>query len=333
MATELSAARVYTDFQGLAELRGQARQGSPQALEVAAKQFEAYLVQQLLRTGRDASLGDGIMDDKDADLYHDLFDKQIAECVSQGKGLGIAQMLVQQVQRLQGTQPATGVASPARAATAAPAEPSGGAQQAQTAVQQQDSIPSAATAVSPVASEELLKTKQEAVAPLPAAADSAPVRFENAQEFVAALMPSAQQVGAELGVDPRLLVAQAALETGWGKSIIHNSDGTSSHNLFNIKANRGWDGAVASARTLEYENGGMVKVGARFRSYASFADSFRDYLQFLRSNPRYGEALQQTHDPAAYAQSLQAAGYATDPRYADKIMTIYGMNEVASAVG
>jgi flagellar protein FlgJ len=332
MATELSAARVYTDFQGLAELRGQARQGSPQALEVAAKQFEAYLVQQLLRTGRDASLGDGIMDDKDADLYHDLFDKQIAECVSQGKGLGIAQMLVQQVQRLQGTRTATGAPSPARAA-AAPAEPTGVAQQAQSAVQQQDSRPSAATVVSPVASEEQLKTKQKAAASLPAAADAAPVRFDNAQEFVAALMPSAQQVGAELGVDPRLLVAQAALETGWGKSIIHNSDGTSSHNLFNIKADRSWNGPVATARTLEYEQGAAVKVAAGFRSYTSFADSFRDYLHFLRSNPRYGEALQNTHDPVAYAQSLQAAGYATDPRYADKIMTIYGMNEVASAVG
>jgi flagellar protein FlgJ len=128
-------------------------------------------------------------------------------------------------------------------------------------------------------------------------------------------------------------VAQAALETGWGKSIIHNSDGTSSHNLFNIKADRSWNGPVATARTLEYEQGAAVKVAAGFRSYTSFADSFRDYLHFLRSNPRYGEALQNTHDPVAYAQSLQAAGYATDPRYADKIMTIYGMNEVASAVG
>lgn len=332
MATEVGAAQVYTDFQGLAELRAQARQGSPQALEVAAKQFEAYLVQQLLRTGRDASLGDGIMDDKDADLYHDLFDKQIAECVSQGKGLGIAQMLVQQVQRLQGTPSAAGAPSPARAATAVPAEPAGGAQQTTPTVQQQDSRPSASTVVLPASSEELLKTRQKVSAAQPAAADATDGRFDTAQEFVAALMPSAQRVGAELGVDPRLLVAQAALETGWGKSIIRNSDGTSSHNLFNIKADRSWKGPVATARTLEYENGAAVKVGAGFRSYASYADSFRDYLHFLRSNPRYGEALQNTHDPAAYAQSLQAAGYATDPRYADKIMAIYGMNEVSASV-
>jgi flagellar protein FlgJ len=298
---------------------------------VAAKQFEAYLVQQLLRTGRDASLGEGIMDDKNADLYHDLFDKQIAECVSQGKGLGIAQMLVQQVQRLQPTAPAAGAPGPGRAATAAPAGSSGDAPQSATSAGQQASSPSASAVVSPVASEELLKTKQKMAAPLATAAAATPTRFDTAQAFVAALMPSAQRVGAELGVDPRLLVAQAALETGWGKSIIRNSDGTSSHNLFNIKADPSWKGPVASARTQEYEHGVAVKVSAGFRSYASFADSFRDYLHFLRSNPRYGEALQNTHDPAAYAQSLQAAGYATDPRYADKIMTIYGMNEVSTS--
>jgi flagellar protein FlgJ len=136
-------------------------------------------------------------------------------------------------------------------------------------------------------------------------------------------MPHAQQVGAELGVDPSLLVAQAALETGWGRSIIRNSDGSSSHNLFNIKAHRSWDGPVASVRTREYLGGAASMVRAEFRSYDSFQESFRDYVDFLRTNPRYRTALTQTRDPEAFARSLQAAGYATDPSYADKVMRIY----------
>jgi peptidoglycan hydrolase FlgJ len=332
MSDEVRAGQVYTDFQGLAALRSRAREGSPEALEVAAKQFEAYLVQQLLRSGRDASLGDGILDNKDSELYQEMFDKQIALSATQGKGFGIAEMLVRQIQRAQGvTTSVPASAAPAASATTgsavskAPAATGSGRQQTVGQTSSGLALPWT-PGVEPT-------TRQTSATMQPGPAGATPTRFDTAQEFVAALMPDAQRVGEELGVDPRLLVAQAALETGWGKSIIRNSDGTSSHNLFNIKANRGWDGAAASARTFEYENGAMVKVGARFRSYASFADSFRDYLQFLRSNPRYGEALQQTHDPAAYAQSLQAAGYATDPRYADKIMTIYGMDEVASAVG
>jgi peptidoglycan hydrolase FlgJ len=331
MSSDVSTAQVYTDFQGLAALRGRAREGSPEALEVAAKQFEAYLVQQLLRSGRDASLDeDSVLDNKDNEVYQDLFDKQVSLAVTQGQGLGIADMLIQQVQRTQGGDAtgaggtATGAASGQTAASAAGVAPSGAQSQAAT--------PGTAGALLPMMArlETLAATRQ---APDAAPGAATPARFSSAAEFVSALLPDAQKVGAELGVDPRLLIAQAALETGWGKSIIRNSDGTSSHNLFNIKASRGWNGAVASARTVEYENGAMVKVGARFRSYASFADSFRDYLQLLRSNPRYQQALQKTNDPAAYAQSLQAAGYATDPKYADKIMTIYGMDEVASAVG
>jgi flagellar protein FlgJ len=331
MSSDVNTGQVYTDFQGLAALRGRAREGSPEALEVAAEQFEAYLVQQLLRSGRDASLDeDSVLDNKDNEVYQDLFDKQVSLAVTQGQGLGIADMLIQQVQRTQGGDAtgaggtATGAASVQTEASAAGVAPSG--------VQSQAATPGTAGALLPMMArlEALAATRQ---APDAATAAATPARFSAAAEFVSALLPDAQKVGAELGVDPRLLIAQAALETGWGKSIIRNSDGTSSHNLFNIKASRGWNGAVASARTVEYENGAMVKVGARFRSYASFADSFRDYLQLLRSNPRYQQALQKTNDPAAYAQSLQAAGYATDPKYADKIMTIYGMDEVASAVG
>ena len=150
------------------------------------------------------------------------------------------------------------------------------------------------------------------------------MRFTNSADFVKAVMPYAQQVGAQLGVDPSLLVAQAALETGWGRSIIRNADGTSTHNLFNIKAHRAWDGPVATVSTKEYQGGAARMERAQFRSYDSFGASFRDYVDFLHANPRYRTALTQTQNPEAFARSLQAAGYATDPSYADKVMRIYG---------
>jgi len=333
MFTDPAASPNYTDFQGLADLRRQARQNSPEALRVIAKQFEAYLVQQLVRSGRDASLGNGILDNKGSSLYQDMFDKQIALSVTAGKGLGIADMLVRQVEQTQGPAPASAGEGAGDCGTDCSTAGSAGNASTGRSVRSTTRRIAARRAASPLAHKFAVPVPGVSVGQPSEAPGADPVRFDTPREFVRTVMPHACRVGAELGVDPRLLVAQAALETGWGKSIIRNSDGTSSHNLFNIKAHGGWDGPVASARTMEYEKGAKIKIRDGFRSYESFAHSFRDYVAFLNENPRYGDALQQTADPAAFAHALQKAGYATDPKYADKILAIYRKTELATSLG
>jgi flagellar protein FlgJ len=146
--------------------------------------------------------------------------------------------------------------------------------------------------------------------------------FANADEFVATMLPLAKDAAARIGVDPTVLVAQAALETGWGKSIMRQSDGSSSHNLFGIKAQSGWKGPEARAITSEFRDGKMVKETADFRSYDSYASSFHDLVSFLQNNNRYQATLKSADNPEQFVKELQKAGYATDPGYASKISQI-----------
>lgn len=147
-------------------------------------------------------------------------------------------------------------------------------------------------------------------------------RFASPEEFVTTMLPMAEKAAARLGVDPHYLVAQAALETGWGKSIIKQADGSNSHNLFGIKAHGGWQGESANVVTHEYRNGVKGQERADFRSYASFEQSFDDYVDFLHDNGRYQQALTSTANPDSFFRELQQAGYATDPQYANKVSQI-----------
>lgn len=146
--------------------------------------------------------------------------------------------------------------------------------------------------------------------------------FSSPQEFVATMLPMAEAAAEKIGVDPRYLVAQAALETGWGKSIIRTGDGQSSHNLFGIKTHNSWDGESARVLTTEYQGGKAVRETANFRAYDSYAQSFDDYVSFLQNNGRYEKALSSTDNPERFVKELQQAGYATDPQYARKISQI-----------
>jgi len=146
--------------------------------------------------------------------------------------------------------------------------------------------------------------------------------FTDSDEFVATMLPMAEQAAKRIGVDPRYLVAQAALETGWGKSVMRNSDGSSSHNLFGIKASGNWEGDSARAITSEFRDGQFVKETAAFRSYDSYQDSFHDLVSLLQNNSRYQEAVKAADKPEQFVQELQKAGYATDPNYASKISQI-----------
>lgn len=175
----------------------------------------------------------------------------------------------------------------------------------------------------------LLSPQSSALSPQsPAALPSA--YGENVQQgFVNRMLPFAMQAGQATGVPPQLMLGQAALESGWGKREIRMADGSNSYNLFGIKANAGWDGKVAEVMTTEYKNGVAYKQVEKFRAYSSYAEAFQDHANLISKNPRYADVLQQGGDIAGMAQAIQKAGYATDPKYADKLAQIMGRMNLA----
>lgn len=144
------------------------------------------------------------------------------------------------------------------------------------------------------------------------------------QAFLDSIAPWAREAADKLGVAPELVSAHAALESGWGQRPLKNGDGSSSHNLFGIKAGSGWHGGVAEAGTTEYVGGAAIKTSARFRSYPDQASAFRDYAQMLTDNPRFKGALGAGKDAHAFANALAKGGYATDPAYAAKLSRLAG---------
>ena len=162
--------------------------------------------------------------------------------------------------------------------------------------------------------------------------DAFAFRPDTPAQFVEALMPLAQAAGRELGVDPRLLVSQAALETGWGRSVLQHPNGRSAFNLFGIKADSGWRGARVARPTLEYSGGVAERRWAQFRAYSDAAESFRDYTGLIKGSPRYRQALSRSGDPEAYAHGLAEAGYATDPGYAQKWLAIFHGDTLAETL-
>lgn len=156
--------------------------------------------------------------------------------------------------------------------------------------------------------------------------------FETPQDFVDTLWPIAQKIGADMGVEPKAIISQAALETGWGKYIIHQGSGQNSHNLFGIKADQRWQGDVAKVSTLEYRGGIAKKEVAPFRVYESYEHSLRDYGEFVKNSDRYSHAMKNGHSIEGYSQGLQNGGYATDPKYAEKIQRIAGGQVLNEAI-
>jgi flagellar protein FlgJ len=153
---------------------------------------------------------------------------------------------------------------------------------------------------------------------------------ENAQQdFVGRMLPHALQASQASGVPLQLMLGQAALESGWGKREIRMADGSNSYNLFGIKANADWNGKVAEVMTTEYKNGVPSKQVEKFRAYSSYAEAFKDYAELLSNNPRYANVVQQGGNVAGMAQALQKAGYATDPKYADKLVSVMGRINLA----
>ena len=318
---------VYTDFQGLNALRSRAHAdaNNEKTLREVAGQFEALFLQMMLKSMRDASLGEGLLDNEHTKTYQSMFDKQIAIKMTQGRGIGLAEMMVRQLSR-QGDNhavPETDVRSP---------------------LSRQDGahVGSETDALSPLPVRQVFHAVKPAAAGLAptVSAETAAVdrghrpnwKPDSPRDFVHELWPHAKRAADELGTRPELLIAQAALETGWGQNMIHATDGHNSFNLFGIKADAGWKGPRATTATIEFKDGLMRKERATFRAYPSPAESFKDYTAFLKTNPRYRQALDQAADAPAFVRALAAAGYATDPDYHTKIQQIMDSPRLRDAV-
>jgi peptidoglycan hydrolase FlgJ len=284
---DTSAATTYTDLNGLAALKTK-DPNSPQTIKAVAGQVEALFLQMMLKSMRDANASMSASDSNEMGMYQDMFDKQIALTMSQHQDLGLAALLTRQ---LTGTTPAAGPASGAtRSATAAAQSVSGVGQRA-------GFTPSAADA-------------------------DAETMTQSAADFVNQVLPTIRNAAQALGVNPLGLLAQAALETGWGKRMARTADGAASLNLFGIKADENWDGARATASTVEYSGGVATQRHAAFRVYGTLEESVKDFVNLLKNSPRYHQAVAVGQDAQAYVNSIGQSGYATDPDYTHKLNEI-----------
>ena len=291
-AQGVDAASVYTDLQGLGSLKEAARTRSPEALRGVARQFEAVFIGMMLDSMRSATstIDGGLFDSQESELYQQLFDRQIAQTISNGRGLGIAAAIERQLSRISGQSEPEQPAS----SSATESSPSQGASRA---------------AGEPVPTPAMTGAQTGFSARTPS-------------DFVSSILPHAQRVAAELGIHPLAIVAQAALETGWGQRVPQRPEGGSSLNFFGIKAGGAWSGAEVASQTMEHVGGALRRQTGRFRAYGSVAEAFGDYARLLRNDPRYRAALSVGSDPHRFAEQIQAGGYATDPGYAEKIHAI-----------
>jgi flagellar protein FlgJ len=326
------------DPNALAGLRRQAKDNSPQALAASAKQFEALFLQMVLKSMREATPSNGLTDNDQTRMCQGLLDQQLAQNLAQQGGMGLAQALVRQLGGAGGSaDPAAAAAAglnprtllPARSAVvpARVESPAAAPARVDATPAPAASVPAAASAAStPPASPTPPAAPSATAAPAPPPGSAAAKRA-----FVERLWPHAEEASRATGIPAHFMIAQAALETGWGKHELRHRDGTPSFNLFNIKAGSRWEGNALQVTATENANGQAVIEKSRFRSYPSYAEAFRDYARLLTSSPRYAEVVGKT-DAASFARGLQRAGYATDPMYADKLTRIIGGPSLRNAL-
>jgi flagellar protein FlgJ len=282
LPADSSAATTYTDINGLAELKRDPT--SEKSISAVAQQVEAMFLQMMLKSMRDANMGDEL-DGNEMSMYQDMFDKQIALTISQHQDIGIGALLKRQI---------SGKSAPPKIVIGTGSTSALGAGHADAAH----------------------------------GADAGPTPAE----FVSQVMPSIQRAASDLGVDAHGLLAQAALETGWGQRMPRTADGSPSLNLFGIKAGDEWSGARATADTVEFSNGVATQKRTAFRAYASIDESVNDFAKLLKNSPRYREVIAAGGDTQAYIDSIGKSGYATDPQYANKLNRILSSGALRAAL-
>ena len=308
---KLASPAAYTDFSALADLRASATSTSSakkaEANREVAKQFEALFIQMMLKSMRDATYINKEGESDQTRFYQDMFDKQIALDLANREqgGIGLAKVMQQQ---LSGKSEKVSVSASNSPST----DNSTGAEmlRLRQKVNQLSKFEAVnLTDIKSISTDNTVEASNTESVNSPA-------------EFITAVRPHAEAAASKLGVRAEVLIAQSALETGWGNKMIRHPDGHAANNLFGIKADQRWSGEYATVSTLEYSDGIATRQIANFRSYASIADSFDDYADFIQSSPRYQQAVEVAGNNGAYLNALQQAGYSTDPQYAEKIKSI-----------
>jgi flagellar protein FlgJ len=324
------AGSLAVDANGLEQLKSQAKHAPDKAIAGAARQFEAMFLGMIMKSMRDATPKEGPFDSEQTKMYTAMLDQQFAQQMA-ARGTGLADAITRQLSR--------GSVSPEQAAAADPAV----ALQMSTLALAKLNIDTAAMATAPAtpaapnfdvqpisldeeAWDDPLPLKHatafSATAPAAAATAGAGASLAQTGGFVNRIWNHAVEAARSIGVRPQFMVGQAALESGWGKHEMRNADGSATHNLFGIKAGRGWNGPTVDKTTTEYVNGTAVRTTAKFRVYSSYGEAFKDYAKLIGGNPRYAGVLAQAQDAQGFARGLQQAGYATDPSYADKLVRV-----------
>jgi len=248
---------------------------------------------------REATPQDGMFDSEQTRMFTGMLDQQLAQSMA-SRGVGLADIMVKQLSGSIGGQTEGGKLEVGSGELTSPFP----------VISPQSSVGNLLSVYSEVGL---------------AGMDGLPPNSQNAQQdFVNRMLPYAVQASQTSNVPTQLMLGQAALESGWGNREIRMADGSNSFNLFGIKANAGWNGKVAEVMTTEYRNGVAYKQVEKFRAYSSYAEAFQDYASLISNNPRYADVLQQGGDVVGMAQAMQKAGYATDPKYADKLVSVMG---------
>jgi flagellar protein FlgJ len=306
--TDLSS-KFALDANGLGDLKQSAKAGSPEALKGAATQFESMFINMMMKSMRDATPQDGMMDSQETKTFTTMLDQQMSQKLAK-RGVGLADVLVRQLTAQQsGAALAKEMQSGAVGISANPGANPGADGSAARLMRDADAMPTDGAAKASGLTGSARSTTDSG-------------KPAHVRAFQDKLADAAEEAERTTGVPAKFMMGQAALETGWGKRVIRNQDGSSSNNLFGIKAGPGWKGKVATAVTTEYVNGKPHARVEKFRSYASHAEAFKDYARMLSNNPRYEKVLAHGGDAATFAHGLQRAGYATDPQYAAKLSRI-----------
>ncbi|WP_448249201.1 flagellar assembly peptidoglycan hydrolase FlgJ [Thalassotalea agariperforans] len=316
MSSPIDQAQNFFDLNGLNNITLQSKStdqaSKDEALTAAAKQFEAIFMQMLLksmRSAQDVLESDSPFNSQTTKFYRDMHDQQLAVELSSNGSLGLSELIVRQLGGHNENFTPHSVLRADGELTSRTIESSNKFANDNRRLDNE-------TMSLETSKNRQIKTPFQDLINL-AKKDQ---RFEQPQDFVSALIEPAKQAEKSLGVPYQVVIAQAALETGWGKKIIVDKNGESSNNLFNIKADKRWQGDHVTKDTLEFEQGTMVKKSAPFRVYSSVSESVNDYIKFLSNNPRYEAALEKANDVEHFLQGIQKAGYATDPQYAEKIL-------------
>ncbi|GAB1268730.1 flagellar assembly peptidoglycan hydrolase FlgJ [Aurantivibrio infirmus] len=330
----------YTDLNGLNRINQLGKKDQDLALKELAKQFESIFLNLMLKTMRDSNAvfeEGGLFQSNEMKFHRDMFDNQLALTMSEGQGIGLADAFYNQMiqQYPQGPVSTTNIPNmemplPTRRIPISPSNSTANnvSSQGLTDIRFNESN-------SPNSNQKQLDVEIP-IDTQPASAnqhanEKIQIEFDgDPTNFVQKIYPYAQNAAEKLAVDPETLIAQAALETGWGKHVIYGSDGESSNNIFNMKANKNWQGDSVAVSALEYKDGIAVQENSTFKKYDSIQDSFNDYAKLISQHPRYQRASSKV-ETEEYLNEIHSAGYATDPNYVEKIMTLYNGDVIQSA--